>query len=140
MIRLRTTVIPVVMYFALTTATTLHAQERVRAGMWENITSSSGQAATTSSVCMKSADWAMVNGSPAMARAETERTLSKSGCTVKDFKIDNSVNTATLVCGSGTMLTEMKFLSRDSTESKVTSTSGGVTAVSYVKSRRTGDC
>ena len=140
MIRPRITVIPVVVYFALTTATTLHAQERVRSGMWENTTSSSGQPTTKSNICMKPADWVMVNGSPAMARAETEKTLSKSGCTVKDFKIDNSVNTATLVCGSDTMLTEMKFLSRDSTESKVTSTSGGVTAVSYVKSRRIGDC
>lgn len=139
MIRLKTTVIPVVVYFALTTATTLHAQERVRAGMWENTTVSSGQT-TKASTCMKLADWAMVNGSPAMARAETEKTLSKSGCTLKDFKIDNSTVTQTIVCGSGTILTETKFLSRDSTESKVTSTSGGVTEAAYVKSRRTGDC
>ncbi len=139
MIRPRTTVIPVVVYFALTTATTLHAQERARAGMWETTIGSSGQT-TTVSTCMKSADWAMVNGSAAMARAEAEKTLSKSGCAVKDFKIDNSAVTQTIVCESGAMLTETKFLSRDSNESKVTSTSGGVTAVSYTKSRITGDC
>ena len=139
MIQVRTTVIPVVVYLALATGATLHAQERVRAGMWENTIASSGQT-TTASICMKSADWAMVNGSAAMARAETERTLSKSGCTLKDFKIDNSTVTQTIVCGSSTILTETKFLSRDSTESKVTSTGNGVPAVEYVKSRRTGDC
>lgn len=139
MIRLRTTVIPVVVYFALTTATALHAQERARTGMWETAITDSGQT-TTISTCMKSADWASVNGSPAMARAEAEKTLSKSGCTVKDFKIDNSTVTQAIVCGSGAMLLETKFLSRDSNESKMTSTSGGVTAVSYTKSRRTGEC
>ncbi len=139
MIRLSTAAIPVVVCLSLATATTLHAQERARTGMWETAITDSGQT-TTVSVCMKSADWAMVNGSPAMARAETEKTLSKSGCTVKDFKLDSSTVTQTLVCGSSTISTETKFLSRDSNESKVTSTSGGSTAVSYTKSRRTGDC
>ena len=139
MIRFRTTVISVVVYFALTTATTLHAQERARTGMWETAMTHSGQT-TTVSTCMKSADWASVNGSPAMARAEAEKVLSKSGCTVKDFKIDSSTVTQTLLCKSGTISTETKFLSRDSNESKAASTSGGVTAVSYSKSRRTGDC
>ena len=139
MIRLSKMAIPVVVYLSLATATTLHAQERARTGMWETAITDSGQT-TTVSTCMKSADWALVNGSLAMARAETEKALSKSGCTVKDFKLDSSTVTQTVVCGSSTISTETKFLSRDSNDSKVTSMSGGVTAVSYTKSRRTGDC
>ena len=75
MIRLRTSAIPVVVYFALTTATALQAQERMRAGMWETtISYSSGQTSTRSS-CKKPAEVAMSNGSQAITIIRTTKPL-----------------------------------------------------------------
>jgi len=140
MIRLKTTVIPSVICFTLSAATAMHAQERMRTGMWENtVTAASGQTATRSH-CFKPADAAKSNGSPATVRAETEKALSKSACTLKDFKLDDNMLTETMVCGTTTILHETKFHGGDSFETTMTSIEGGVTKVSQIKGRRTGDC
>ena len=140
MIRFRTTATAVVVYLTLSTSTTLHAQERVRAGMWEStVTLSSGQTATNSS-CLKPADAAKTNGSSAIVRAETEKGLLKSGCTLKDFKADGGTMTQTMVCGSSTILIETRFRDGDSFETTSTSTDDGVKSVTRIKSRRTGAC
>ena len=140
MIRLRTSAIPVVVYFALTTATTLQAQERMRAGMWENtVTSSSGQTSTRSS-CMKPAEAAMSNGSQAIIRAETEKVVLKSGCTLKDFKLDGDTITQNMVCQGSTIVSVTTFHGGDSFETKTTYREGGTTGVTQIKGRRTGPC
>jgi hypothetical protein len=140
MIRLRATIIPAMVYLTLSTATTLHAQERMRTGMWENTVTGSGQTATRSH-CFKPADAAKSNGSPAVVRAETEKAISKTGaCTLKDFKLEGNTLTQTTVCGSSTILQETKFHGGDSFETTMTYTEGGVTKVSQIKGRRTGDC
>jgi hypothetical protein len=78
MILLKTAVIPAVMCLTLSAATALHAQERMRTGMWEGtVTAASGQSATRS-YCFKPEDAAKSNGSPAVVRAETEKAMSKS--------------------------------------------------------------
>ena len=139
MIRLRTTVIPVVVYLTLSTATTLRAQERMQTGTWENTVTAYGQTATRSH-CFKPADAAMSNGSPAMVRAETEKALSKNGCTLKDFKLDANTLTQTMVCGKSTILQETKFHGGDSVETTMTYMEDGVTKVTQLKGRRTGAC
>jgi hypothetical protein len=140
MILLKTTVIPAVLYLTLSAATTLHAQERMRPGMWESaVTAASGQTATRSS-CFKPANAAMSNGSPAVVRAETEKAMSKSACTLKDFNLDSNTLTLTMVCGTTTTHQETKFHGGDSFETTTTNTVGGVTKVTQIKSRRTGDC
>jgi hypothetical protein len=83
----------------------------------------------------------MSNGSAAAVRAETEKALSKAGaCTIKDFKLDDNTLTQTVVCGKSTILQETKFHGGDSFETTMTYTDGGVTKVSQIKGRRTGDC
>jgi hypothetical protein len=140
MILLKTMMISAVMCLTLFATAALHAQERMRTGMWENtVTAASGQTATRSH-CFKPADAAVSNGSPAAVRAETEKAVSKSGCTLKDFKLENNALTQTMVCGSSTILQETRFHGGDSFETTMTSTDGGVTKVSQIKGRRTGDC
>jgi hypothetical protein len=140
MILLKTSVIPAVVYLTLSAATALHAQERMRPGIWENrVTAASGQTATRSH-CFKPADAAMSNGSPAAVRAETEKAISKGACTIKDFKLDSNTLTQTMVCGTTTIHQETKFLGGDSFETTMTNTEGGVTKVSQIKGRRMGDC
>ena len=140
MVLLKTTVMPMVLCLTLGAATTLHAQERMRTGMWENtVTAAPGQSATHSS-CFKPEDAAKSNGPSAAARAETEKAMSKSGCTLKDFNLDSNTLTLTMVCAGTAIHQETKFHGGDSFETTMTSTLGGVTKVSQIKGRRTGDC
>lgn len=140
MIRLRTSAIPAVVYFALTTATTLQAQERMRAGMWETtISTSSGQSSTRSN-CKKPAEVAVSNGSQAIARAETEKELLKSGCTLKDFKLDGDTINQTIVCQDSTTLFVTTFHGGDSFATKITNPERGPTGMVQIKGRRTGAC
>src|SRR5579864_9187323 len=98
MMLLTTKVIPAVMGLALSAATALHAQERMRTGMWENtVTAASGQSATHSS-CFKPEDAAKSNGPAAVVRTETEKAMSKSGCTLNDFNLDSNTITLTMIC------------------------------------------
>ncbi len=121
-------------------ATALRAQERMRPGMWENTVTGHGQTATRSH-CYKPADAAASNGSPAAIRAEVEKALAKSGaCTLKDFKLEGGTMTQTMICGKSTLVNETKFHGGDSFETTITHTEDGVTTVSQIKGRRTGDC
>lgn len=140
MILLKKKVVPVVLYLTLSAATALHAQERMRTGMWEStVTAASGQSATRSH-CFEPEDAAKSNGSPAVVRAETEKAMSKSACTLKDFNLDNNTLTLTMVCAGTTTHQETKFHGGDSFETTTTNTVDGVTKVTQIKSRRTGDC
>jgi hypothetical protein len=121
-------------------AATLHAQERMRTGMWEDTVTGSGRTSTRSH-CFKPADAVKSNGSPAVVRAETEKALSKDGaCTLKDFKLEGDSLTLTMVCGSSTILQQTQFHGGDSFETTMTHTDGGVSNVMQIKGRRTGDC
>jgi hypothetical protein len=140
MILLKTTVIPAVLCLTLGAATALHAQERLRTGMWENtVTAASGQSGTHSS-CLKPEDTAKSNGPAAVVRTETEKAMSKSACTLKDFNLDDNTLTMTMVCAGTATHQETKFHGGDSFETTMTSTVDGVTKVTQIKGRRTGDC
>ena len=140
MIRLRTTVMPALVYLTLSTTTTLHAQVRQRPGMWESTITSHGKTVTRSS-CVKPADAALTDGPEAMLRAKLEKAASEGGlCTIKNFKLDGNTLVYAMVCGKTTNLIETKFHGGDSQETTMTVTTGGVTNVNQIKSRRTGDC
>ena len=139
MIRLGTTVIPALVFLTLSMTTTLHAQERVRSGMWENTMTAFGKTGTRSE-CIKPADAAKSNGSSAMLRAELETATSQSGCTLTNFKLDGNTLTYTMVCAESTVLVETKFHGGDSVESTMTFTVGGVIDVKQTKGRWTGAC
>lgn len=110
MIFLKRTTILAVMCLALFAVTVSHAQERMRAGNWENtVTTANGQT-MTKNACMTAENAAMANGSPAAIRAETEKALAKSGrCKLTEFNIDVNGKTETMVCGEDTIHNESKF-------------------------------
>jgi hypothetical protein len=137
---LKVTVISAVMYLTLNAATALHAQERMRAGNWENTVIASGQT-MTKNACLNVHDAAMSGGSPAEIRAETEKALAKSGrCKLADFKMDGNSKTETIVCGADTIRNETTFHGGDSFDTTTTHSKGGVVTVAHFKGRRTGDC
>lgn len=124
----------------LGTATALHAQDRMRAGNWENtVTAPNGETATHNA-CLSAHDAARSNGSPEVIRAEVEKAIAKSGCKLTEFKIDDKSKTDTMVCGANTTHNETTFHGSDSFETTTTHTTGGVVTVAHFKGRRTGDC
>lgn len=141
MILIKKTTMSVAIYLALCTATTLHAQERMRAGNWENTVIAADGKTMTKNACLTAHDAAMSNGSPAEIRAEVETALAKSGaCKLTDFKIDSNSKTETMVCGEATIHNETTFHGGDSFETTTTRTKSGVATVAHFKGRRTGDC
>ena len=138
---LKTTVTPAVFCLILSTVTALHAQDRMRAGNWENTVIAADGQTVTRNACLSAHDAAMSNGSPAVIRAEVEKAIAKSGrCKLKDFNIDGKSKTDTMVCGADTVHNETTFHGGDSFETTTTRTSGGVVTVAHFKGRRTGDC
>lgn len=135
MIRLRTTVIPALL-LTLSTTTTLHAQVRVRPGMWANSVTDHGKTFMRS-VCIKPAEAVKSNGSPAIFRAELEKAL-ESGWALKNFKLDGNSLTYTMVGPEISVLVETKFHGGDSVETTSTSkVDGVVTKLMQTKGRRT---
>jgi hypothetical protein len=141
MILFKTTIASLVICLTLSAATELHAQDRMRAGNWENtVTSADGQT-ITKSACLSAHDAAMSNGSPTVIRAEIEKSLAKSGrCKLTDFKMDNNSKTVTMLCGADTVRTETTFHGGDSLDTTTTQTRKGIVSVAHFKGRRTGDC
>ena len=128
----RITALTAVLYLVLSTASALHAQDRMRAGNWENtVTIADGQTATRNA-CLSAKDAAMSNGSALEIRAETEKAIAKSGrCQLKDFAIDAKGKTETMVCGTDTIHNETTFHGGDSFETTTTRTKGGVVTVAH---------
>jgi hypothetical protein len=78
MILFKTTIVSAVMCLTLSAATALHAQDRMRAGNWENtVTTADGQTMTRNA-CLSAHDAAMSNGSPTVIRAQIEKALAKT--------------------------------------------------------------
>ena len=107
--------------------------------MGSTVTAASGQSATHSS-CFKPEDAVKSNGPAAAARAETEKAMAKSGCTLKDFNLDSNTLTMTMVCAGIATHQETKFHGGDNFETTMTNTVGGVTKITQIKSRRIGEC
>ena len=118
---------------------TLNAQVRVRPGMWENTVTSNGKAVTHSS-CLTTEAAAVSNGPAGELRAAFEKSIAKTSCSLKDFKIEGNSITDTMVCGKTTYVNTRVYHGGDSTETTATRTEGGVAKVSTIKSKRTGDC
>jgi hypothetical protein len=141
MVLLKKKIVIAVMCLALSAATALHAQDRMRAGNWENTVITAGEQTMTRNACLSAHDAAMSNGSPAVIRGEIEKAIAKSGrCKLTDFKMDGNSTTETMVCGADTIRNETTFHGGDSTETTTTQTRSGVVTVAHFKGRRTGDC
>jgi hypothetical protein len=138
MTRLRTLVIPTLVFLTLSRAATLHAQVRQRPGMWESTVTSHGKTDTLSS-CVEPSVAALLDGPEALIRAKLDK-LASTVCTIENFKLDGNTVIYAMVCGKTTTLIETKFHGSDSQEATMTVTRDGVTNLKQVKSRRTGDC
>jgi len=68
MMLFKTMIAPAVICLTLSAATTLHAQERMRAGNWENTVILANGQTMTQNACLSAHDAAMSNGSPAVIR------------------------------------------------------------------------
>lgn len=138
---LNKTVLAAVIYLVFSAATAMHAQDRLRAGNWENTVTAADGKTVTRNACMSAETAAKSNGSPAVIRAETEKAIAKIGsCRLKDFTLDSKSKTDTMVCGEDTIHNETTFHGGDSFETTTTRTHGGVVTVAHFKGRRTGDC
>ena len=79
----------------------LNAEDRMRAGLWEVTTSLNGKPSGPShNTCYTPAMVALANGPAATLREATEKSGAKTGCTLKDFKMEGNTISMTQVCGA----------------------------------------
>src|SRR5260370_3468497 len=88
---------------ALTITGWLQGQVRMRAGLWENTVTASGQTVTRNA-CITAEQEEHSKGTVASMRESLEKTLEKSGaCKLKEFSIAGATQTMIMVCGDGKM-------------------------------------
>jgi len=117
----------------------LRGEVRMRAGLWENTVTASGQTATRNA-CITPEQERQSNVSVEAMRESTEKSLAKSGgCTLKEFTLAGGTQTLVMVCGKTTIKNVTKF-NGDSFETNGTATTPQGVKVSLIKGRRIGDC
>jgi Protein of unknown function (DUF3617) len=129
------------LYLALSAASSLRAEDRMQAGLWENTVTSSGKT-VTQTACLTAADVLSANQSAAAIREATEKALAKSGkgtCKLKELKIEGDRLSQALDCGA-TAYTTVTTYHGSTFETTSTSTKAGVAKVSLIKGRRIGVC
>lgn len=119
---------------------TLHAEERMRAGLWEVISTSNGKpSGKTGGTCYTPSMVQLANSPAAALKQATEKTMVARHCTLTEFKTEG--NRISMKSGCGTrLLTTSSTYGGDTFETTNTVTNAGVTTVSHMKGRRLGDC
>jgi hypothetical protein len=121
-------------------AVSLRAEERMRAGLWEITSTLNGKSPGPShNTCFTPAMVALGNSPAKLLREATEKSSAKSGCTLKDFKMDGNTISMTQVCGAR-MLVVLSTYSLDAFDTVATSTEAGVSTATHMTGRRIGDC
>jgi hypothetical protein len=117
----------------------LYAEDRMRAGLWEVTTTLNGKSSGSHNTCFTPAMVALGNSPEKTLREATEKSTTKSGCTLKDFKVDGNTISMTQVCGARTLVVSSTY-SADAFDTVATSTEAGVSMATRMKGRRIGDC
>jgi hypothetical protein len=118
----------------------LQAEERMRAGLWQVTTTMDGKPYNhDGNTCFTAAMVLLGNSPAATLREATEKAGAKTGCTVKDFKVDGHTMSMTQVCGARSLVISSTY-GGDTFETVVRSTEVGATTVTHMKGRRVGDC
>ena len=117
----------------------LYAEDRMRAGLWEVTTTLNGKSSRSHNTCFTPAMVALGNSPEKTLREATEKSTTKSGCTLKDFKVDGNTISMTQVCGARTLVVSSTY-SADAFDTVATSTEAGVSMATRMKGRRIGDC
>ena len=140
MIGIKTTTLLALSALAFTAAVSLRAEDRMRAGLWEITSTVDGKPAGPShNTCYTPAMVALGNSSAKTLREDSEKQSIKSGCTLKDFKMDGTTISMTQVCGARTSVVSSTY-SVDAFDTVATSTEAGVSTATHMKGRRIGDC
>ena len=140
MIEFKSTTLIALCAVALLDGTSLRAEERMRAGLWEVTSLLNGKPTGTSgNTCYTNAMVEVANSPAIELRERTESMAIKRGCTVKDFKIEGNRMSMTKICGGRTAVIYSTH-SGDKFETVDTTTEAGVTKVMHMKGRRIGDC
>jgi hypothetical protein len=121
-------------------AVSVRAEDRMRAGLWEITSTLNGKSPGPShNTCFTPAMVALGNSPAKSLREATEKSSAKSGCTLKDFKMDGNTISMTQVCGAR-MLVVLSTYSLDAFDTVATSTEAGVSTATHMTGRRIGDC
>lgn len=123
----------------LATPVWLLAQGSMRAGLWENTVTSSGQTATRKA-CITAQQEQHSKESVAVMRESIEKALAKNGvCKLTEFTVLGNTRTEVMVCGKKTIKNSTVFRG-DSFETTGTETTAQGVKSSLIKGRRLGDC
>jgi hypothetical protein len=121
-------------------AVSVRAEDRMRAGLWEITSTLNGKSPGPShNTCYTPAMVALGNSPAKSLREATEKSSAKSGCTLKDFKMDGNTISMTQVCGARTLVV-LSTYSLDAFDTVATSTEAGVSTATHMKGQRIGDC
>lgn len=125
---------------ALFVAVFLHAEERMRAGLWEVITTHDGKpSGNTGSTCYTPAMVQLGNTPAANLKEAIAKSMVNRHCSLTDFKLDGNKVSMTTVCGARSSVVTTTY-SADAFETTGTTTNQGVATVTNMKGRRLGDC
>jgi uncharacterized protein DUF3617 len=117
----------------------LHGQVSMRAGLWENTVTSSGQSVTRNA-CITPEQEQHSKGTVESMRESIEKALAKNGaCTLKEFTVAGATRTEVMVCGKTTIKNSTTFHA-DSFETTSTATTAEGVKSTLMKGRRVGDC
>src|SRR5260370_25690553 len=124
---------------ALTITGWLQGQVRMRAGLWENTVTASGQTVTRNA-CITSEQEQQSNGTVDSMRASLEKSLAKNGaCKLNEYTVAGGPKTMIMVCGK-TTIKHLTTFHADSFETNATATTQEGVKSSLIKGRRLGDC
>ena len=127
------------MVLLLATPAWLLAQVSMRAGLWENTVTSSGQTVTRKA-CITAEQEQHSKESVASMRESIEKALAKNGaCRLTEFTVLGNTRTEVMVCGKKTIKNSTIFRG-DSFETTGTATTAEGVKLSLIKGRRLGDC
>jgi hypothetical protein len=121
-------------------AALLYAEDRMRAGLWEVTTTLDGKpSGVNGNTCYTPAMVETANLPAKTLREATEKSGTKRGCTLKDFKMEGNRISMTQACGAKSEVLSSTY-SGDTFETVFTATEAGVSTVMRLKGRRVGDC
>ena len=117
----------------------LQGQVGMRAGLWENTVSASGQTATRKA-CITPEQEQQSKASVESMRESAEKSLAKNGaCKLKELTVAGATQTMIMVCGT-TTIKHSTTLRADSFETNATATTPEGVKSSLIKGRRLGEC
>ena len=120
-------------------ASWLHAEDRMRAGMWEVTSTSTGKEKAVTNTCYTPAMVASTNLPAKEYKESTEKLNTLHGCTISDFTIEAGKMSMTKVC-NGTSTVFSSTYGGDVFDTVIKTTRAGATEVIRMTGRRIGAC